>query len=72
MQTRLREWTETGVATSGRYRSDTVELDCRSVCRKIGVSPEVEMDVVTRVELEMARLDPELHLCLRRGQAGQG
>ena len=22
--------------------------------------------------LEMARLDPELRLCLRRGQAGQG
>jgi len=45
-------WTETGVATSGRYRSDTEELDCRSVCRKTGVSPEAEMDVVTRVELE--------------------
>jgi len=29
-----------------------VELDRRSVCRKTGVSPEVEMDVVTRVELE--------------------
>ena len=29
-----------------------MELDCRSVCRKIGVSPEVEMDIVTRVELE--------------------
>ena len=29
-----------------------VELDHRSVCRKTGVSPEVEMDVVTRVELE--------------------
>jgi len=28
------------------------ELDCRSVCRKTGVSPEVEMDVVTGVELE--------------------
>ena len=38
--------------TSGRYRSDTEELDCRSVCRKTGVSAEVEMDVVTRVELE--------------------
>jgi len=29
-----------------------VELDSRSVCRKTGVSPEAEMDVVTRVELE--------------------
>jgi len=29
-----------------------VELDCRSVCRKTGVSPQAEMDVVTRVELE--------------------
>ena len=29
-----------------------MELDHRSVCRKTGVSPEVEMDVVTRVELE--------------------
>jgi len=29
-----------------------VELDCRSVCRKTGVSPEVEMDIVTGVELE--------------------
>jgi len=29
-----------------------VELDCRSVCRKTGVSPEAEMDVVTRVQLE--------------------
>ena len=29
-----------------------MELDCRSVYRKTGVSPEVEMDVVTRVELE--------------------
>ena len=58
--------------TNGRYRSDTEELDCGSVCRKTGVSPEVEMDVVTGVELEMAGLDPELHLCLRRGQAGQG
>jgi len=28
------------------------ELDCGSVCRKTGVSPEVEMDVVTGVELE--------------------
>jgi len=28
------------------------ELDHRSVCRKTGVSPEAEMDVVTRVELE--------------------
>jgi len=28
------------------------ELDRRSVCRKTGVSPEAEMDVVTRVELE--------------------
>jgi len=49
-----------------------VELDHRSVCRKTGVSPEAEMDIVTGVELEMAELDPELHLCLRRGQAGQG
>jgi len=49
-----------------------VELDCRSVCRKTGVSPEAEMDVVTGVELEMAGLDLELHLCLRRGQVGQG
>jgi len=32
--------TETGVATNGRYRSDTEELDCGSVCRKTGVSPE--------------------------------
>jgi len=38
--------------TSGRYRSNKAELDHRSVCRKTGVSPEVEMDVVTRVELE--------------------
>ena len=38
--------------TSGRYRSDKAELDHRSVCRKTGVSPEVEMDVVTGVELE--------------------
>jgi len=38
--------------TSGRYRSNTVELDRRSVCRKTGVSPEAEMDVVTGVELE--------------------
>ena len=45
-------WTETGVATNGRYRSNTEELDHGSVCRKTGVSPEVEMDVVTRVELE--------------------
>jgi len=37
---------------SGRYRSDMVELDHRSVCRKTGVSPEVEMDVLTGVELE--------------------
>jgi len=44
--------TETGVATNGRYRSDTEELDCGSVCRKTGVSPEAEMDVVTGVELE--------------------
>ena len=44
--------TETGVATNGRYRSNTEELDCRSVRRKTGVSPEVEMDVVTGVELE--------------------
>jgi len=29
-----------------------VELGHRSVCRKIGFSPEAEMDVVTRVELE--------------------
>jgi len=29
-----------------------VELDHRSVCRKTGVSPEAEMDVVTGVELE--------------------
>jgi len=29
-----------------------VELDCRSVCRKTGVSSEAEMDVVTGVELE--------------------
>ena len=29
-----------------------MELDCRSVCRKTGVSPEADMDVVTRVELE--------------------
>jgi len=29
-----------------------VELDHRFVCRKTGVSPEVEMDIVTRVELE--------------------
>jgi len=28
------------------------ELDCRSVCRKTGVSPEAEMDIVTGVELE--------------------
>jgi len=28
------------------------ELDHGSVCRKTGVSPEVEMDVVTGVELE--------------------
>jgi len=28
------------------------ELDCRSVCRKTEVSPEAEMDIVTRVELE--------------------
>ena len=28
------------------------ELDHKSVCRKTGVSPEVEMDIVTRVELE--------------------
>ena len=56
------------------------ELDHRSVCRKTGVSSEVEMemDVVTGVELEysygleMAGLDLELRLCLRRGQAGQG
>jgi len=38
--------------TNGRYRSDTEELDCGSVCRKTGVSPEAEMDIVTRVELE--------------------
>jgi len=38
--------------TSGRYRSDMEELDHGSVCRKTGVSPEAEMDVVTRVELE--------------------
>ena len=42
-----------------------MELDHRSVCRKTGVSPEAEMDIVTGVELEMARLDLELHLCLR-------
>ena len=29
-----------------------MELDCRSICRKTGVSPEMEMDVVTGVELE--------------------
>ena len=29
-----------------------MELDRRSVCRKTGVSPEVEMDIVTGVELE--------------------
>ena len=29
-----------------------MELDCRSVCRKTGVSLEVEMGIVTRVELE--------------------
>jgi len=29
-----------------------VELDRRSVCRKTGVSPEAEMDIVTGVELE--------------------
>ena len=29
-----------------------MELDHRSVCRKTGVSPEAEMDVVTGVELE--------------------
>jgi len=29
-----------------------VELDRRSVCRKTGVSPEAEMEVVTGVELE--------------------
>ena len=40
------------VATSGRYRSDMVELDCRSVCKKTWVSPEVEMVVVSGVELE--------------------
>jgi len=28
------------------------ELDHGSVCRKTGVSPEVEMDIVTGVELE--------------------
>jgi len=28
------------------------ELDHRSVCRKTGVSPEAEMNIVTRVELE--------------------
>jgi len=28
------------------------ELDHGSICRKTGVSPEVEMDVVTGVELE--------------------
>jgi len=55
-----------------------VELDCRSVCRKTGVSPEAEMDIVTGVELEYSygaedgRTRSELHLCLRRGQAGQG
>ena len=38
--------------TNGRYRSNTEELDCGSVCRKTGVSPEAEMDVVTGVELE--------------------
>jgi len=38
--------------TNGRYRSDTEELDCGSVCRKTGVSPEAEMDIVTGVELE--------------------
>jgi len=32
--------------------SDMEELDHGSVCRKTGVSPEVEMDVVTGVELE--------------------
>jgi len=45
-------WTETGVVTSGRYRFNMAELDHRSVWRKTGVSPEVEMNVVTRVELE--------------------
>jgi len=44
--------TETGVATNGRYRSDTEELDHGSVCRKTGVSPDMEMDIVTGVELE--------------------
>ena len=29
-----------------------MELDRRSVCRKTGVGPEVEMDIVARVELE--------------------
>ena len=29
-----------------------MELDHRSICRKTGVSPEVEMDIVTGVELE--------------------
>jgi len=29
-----------------------VELDHRSVCRKTGVSPKAEMDIVIRVELE--------------------
>ena len=38
--------------TNGRYKSDMAELDHGSVCRKTGVSPEVEMDVVTGVELE--------------------
>jgi len=38
--------------TNGRYRSNTEELDHGSVCRKTGVSPEAEMDVVTGVELE--------------------
>ena len=37
-----------------------------------GLVLRVEMDVGTGVELEMAGLDPELCLCLRRGQAGQG
>ena len=38
--------------TSGRYSSDKAELDCGPVCRKTGVSPEAEMDIVTGVELE--------------------
>ena len=38
--------------TNGRYTSNTEELDRGSVCRKTGVSPEAEMDIVSGVELE--------------------